>query len=136
MTRHDIRQYAFQALFAKTSNPDSQLDVVYEDLLPAGQDKPPYLTELVDGVIDHQAELDQEIKQRLSSHWELSRIAKTDLVILRIAFYELKYVDAVPTAVAINEALELAKTYSDDKSRKFINGVLGSYERDQQKQTD
>lgn len=132
MTRHDIRKYAFQTLFAKTGNPDGDVEVIYSYILPEGQDRPTYLDELVNGVLDHQDDLNAEISQRLTKGWELSRIAKTDLVILQIAFYELKYVDSVPTAVAINEALELAKTYSDDKSRKFINGVLGSYERDHQ----
>lgn len=131
LTRHEIRSYAFQTLFAKESNSDVDPQVIFNDILPEGQECPAYLTTLVNGVLHHQADLDSEISQRLTKNWELSRIAKTDLIILRIAFYELKYVDNVPTAVAINEALELAKTYSDDKSRKFINGVLGSYERSQ-----
>ena len=61
--------------------------------------------------------------------WEINRLAQTDLVILRVALYEIQFVDEVPTVVAINEALELAKTYSNDKSRKFINGALGKFER-------
>jgi len=68
--------------------------------------------------------LDAKIDQYLSTGWQLKRIAKTDLVIMRIAFYEIDYVEEVPNRVAVNEALELAKNFSDDRSRRFINGVL------------
>ena len=56
--------------------------------------------------------------------WTLQRLSKVDLMILRLAVYEILHEDDVPNRVALNEALELAKTYSDDSSRKFINGVL------------
>ncbi|MFC2671741.1 transcription antitermination factor NusB, partial [Limosilactobacillus vaginalis] len=78
---------------------------------------------------EHQEKLDEQITQLLASGWEINRLAQTDLVILRLALYEIQFVDEVPTVVAINEALELAKTYSNDKSRKFINGALGKFER-------
>lgn len=65
----------------------------------------------------------------LADNWTIDRLAKPDLVILRLGLFEMQYVDDVPTAVAINEALELAKTFSNDKSRKFINGALGKFER-------
>ena len=77
----------------------------------------------------HEEELDQEISSLLADSWTIDRLAKPDLVILRLGLFEMQYVDAVPTAVAINEALELAKTFSNDKSRRFINGALGKFER-------
>ena len=65
------------------------------------------------------------------AHWDtLSRLARPDLVILRLALYELEYTQ-VPNAVAINEALRLAHDFSDEKSYRFINGVLGSIESEQ-----
>lgn len=133
--RHQIREQAFQVLFAMQSNPDADLTAVYQSL--PHHDKhaiPEHLTALVNGVSDHQAGLDQQISSLLADDWEINRLAKTDLVILRIALFEIQYVEDVPTVVAINEALELAKTFSNDQSRKFINGALGHFERQQEAQ--
>ena len=63
------------------------------------------------------------------ARWTINRLAKPDLVILRLALFEIQYAENVPTVVAINEALELTKTFSSDKSRKFINGALGKFEK-------
>jgi N utilization substance protein B len=102
---------------------------IYDQVLNDDDEVPAYLTQLVDGVIAHQDELDASIQKLLDKKWRLSRLAKTDLVILRIALYEMQFVDNVPDAVAINEALELTKTFSDDKSKGFVNGVLGNFEK-------
>ena len=61
--------------------------------------------------------------------WELHRLAKIDLCILRIAIYEIIYREDIPIEVSINEAIEIGKTYSTDESSKFINGVLGGFVR-------
>ena len=84
-------------------------------------------------VQEHQTELDQLISDYLTDDWAINRIARANLIILRIALYELQYEQDLPAAVVINEALELAKSFSDDKSRKFINGILGHYEKDHAK---
>ncbi len=84
------------------------------------------MPELVEGVLTHQSELDAKIDQYLSSNWTLARLNKTDLLVLRLAIYEMLYVDDVPAKVALDEALQLAKEFSDDKSRRFINGVLSN----------
>ncbi|MFD1419455.1 transcription antitermination factor NusB [Lactiplantibacillus songbeiensis] len=129
LTRHEIREKAFQALFALNSNPEADENQLYQQLLnPDETDEleiPSYLSTLVTGVLTHQTELDGLIQPYLSSTWSLDRLAKTDLIILRIAFYELNYVDDVPGKVAVNEAIELTKAFSDDQSRKFVSGVLG-----------
>lgn len=131
LTRHAIREEAFQVLFALQSNPDAELETIYHSI-PHHDDRtiPAYLTQLVGGVSDHQAELDEQISSLLANDWTIDRLAKPDLIILRLALYEMQYVDEVPTAVAINEALELAKAFSNDKSRKFINGALGKFEQE------
>lgn len=130
ISRHDTRKLAFQALFALNSNPDALPQDVYEALLEdeATTTVPAYLPELVEGVLTHQSELDAKIDQHLSSNWTLARLNKTDLLILRLAIYEMFYVDNddVPAKVALDEALQLAKEFSDDKSRRFINGVLSN----------
>ena len=78
------------------------------------------------GVITNQAQLDAEIEKYLNAKWSIARLNKTDLLILRLATYEMLFVEAVPAKVALNEALQLAKEFSDDKSRRFINGVLSN----------
>lgn len=131
LTRHAIREEAFQVLFALQNNSDADLETVYQSI-PHHDEKqiPAYVKQVVTGVSDHQAELDDQISSLLASGWTINRLAKADLIILRLALYEIQYVDEVPTAVAINEALELTKTFSNDKSRKFINGALGKFEKD------
>lgn len=133
LTRHAVREEAFQVLFALQTNSDAELATVYQSIPHHDkQEIPAYLTALVKGVSNHQDELDQQISSLLASDWTIGRLAKPDLIILRIALYEIQYVDGVPTAVAINEALELAKEFSNDKSRKFINGALGKFEQEHQ----
>lgn len=131
LNRHQIREEAFQVLFALQSNPEADLATVYQSI-PHHDKKatPEYLLTLVNGVTEKQADLDQQISGLLAKNWELDRLSKADLVILRIGLFEMQYVDEVPVAVAINEALELAKTFSSDKSRKFINGALGKFEQE------
>lgn len=127
-SRHTIREAAFQTLFALASSPELDRERLYHDVLPlAPEEEPPaYLLTLVNGVQDNQAALDARIEGALASGWTLDRLARPDLVILRLALYELQYEEGVPTAVAINEALQLARSFSDDRSRKFINGVLSN----------
>lgn len=84
-----------------------------------------YIKELIDGFLHKKEEIDSIINQNLVD-WNFDRLSKIDLSIMRIALYELKYLN-VPYKVAINEAVELAKQYSGDKSPSFINGVLGGY---------
>lgn len=72
----------------------------------------------------HREEIDKDIR-KFSINWKLERMARIDVAILREAITELKYIDDVPDAVAINEAVELAKIYGTDKAPKFINAVLG-----------
>ena len=117
------------------ANPDADENQLFQQLLnPEETDAveiPAYLSTLVTGVREHQVELDAQIQPYLSQKWSLDRLAKTDLIILRIAFFELQFVDDVPTKVAVNEAIELTKAFSDDRSRKFVSGVLGKVVKNQ-----
>ena len=128
LTRHEIRIRAFQMLFALNANPEADHDDLYQQLVGGDSDAPvevpAYLWHLVEGVLAEQAQLDEQISQYLMSGWTLGRIAKTDLIILRIAFYELAHEKDIPKAAVVNEALQLAKQFSDDRSRRFVNGVL------------
>lgn len=81
--------------------------------------------EIVEGVKKNLGEIDNIIRE-CAPEWPLDKIAKVDLVILRIAIYEALYKDVTPHKVAIDEAIELAKEFGNDTSSKFVNGVLGS----------
>ncbi|MDO4902970.1 MAG: transcription antitermination factor NusB [Limosilactobacillus sp.] len=130
-TRHAIREEAFQVLFALQNNTEADLLEIYQSI-PGHDDAdmPAYVKQVVNGVVEHQDELDAQITSLLASGWTINRLAKADLTILRLALYEMQYVDEVPAVVAINEALELTKTFSNDQSRKFINGALGKFEQE------
>jgi N utilization substance protein B len=128
LNRHQIRKIAFQVLFAKHMNADANVEDLYRQLIPSQSDQPTvvpeYLVTLVNGVTEKEAELDEQISPLLANKWSISRLANPDLIILRLGLYEMEYSAEVPTRVALNEALELAKEFSDDNSRRFINGVL------------
>lgn len=85
-----------------------------------------FVERLVDGVLDHTAELDDKLRP-IAPEWPLEQIARIDRAVLRLGLYELLYcADTVPPKVTINEAVELAKSFGSDNSSKFINGVLGT----------
>ena len=85
-----------------------------------------YLKDVISAFVQNREKINEIINQVLSDKWKMNRLAKIDLAILRTAITEIKYV-ATPYKVAINEALELSKKFSDEKSTKFINGVLKDY---------
>ncbi len=88
-----------------------------------------YAYSLVEGVEDHLEEIDERLSTS-SRNWKIERMPVMDLAILRIALYEMLYVDAVPISVSINEAVEMAKSFGgDDDSPKFVNGILGNLAR-------
>ena len=88
-----------------------------------------FVDNLTFGVTAHQDELDNIIGQ-YAQGWALNRLAKVDLTILRMAVYELMYMREIPVGAAINEAVELAKRFAEEKSSSFVNGILGSVARE------
>lgn len=87
-----------------------------------------FTIELVKGVLSNLAEVDTLIKKH-ASHWSLERMANIDRNILRVAIYEMIFIESIPKSVSINEAVELAKKYSTESSFGFVNGVLGRIEK-------
>lgn len=87
-----------------------------------------FIQSLVDGTVQNAAVLDEQIAAYLKD-WTLERIARVDLAILRLSFYELLYLQDAPETVIISEAVEMAKRYSTDRSGAFVNGVLGALSR-------
>jgi transcription antitermination factor NusB len=122
MNRRTARRKALEGLF--------QVDVgkldpheVFQTLLPEAGEEDPFLHDLYFGTIAHMKEIDELIAAHLN-HWTLERLANVDRNIMRLAVFELKYMDDIPPSVSINEAVEIAKIYGDGQSPKFINGVL------------
>ncbi len=87
-----------------------------------------FARELVGGVVSRQAEIDRRIEQS-TENWKMGRLAKVDLVLLRMAAYELMYCPDIPSSVSLNEAVEIAKRFGTGDSPAFINGVLDQLAR-------
>lgn len=124
--RRQNRTAAFRFLYQWEMNPPDDVATELNDFLGKLEKKEGYFSyaiELVDGILGKLEEIDALINE-LVANWEFSRIAKTDLAILRLGIYEILYRIDVPPVVVIDEALEISKDFSSDNSRKFLNGVL------------
>lgn len=106
---------------------------LYAGELPAKQKK--YIVSTVVGVGEHLTELDEAI-EKYSDNWNTNRLSHITVALLRLALYEMKYAEDVPTGTAINEAVELAKKYDSKEAAGFINGVLGTASRSEDKQDE
>ncbi|SEP72995.1 transcription antitermination factor NusB [Piscibacillus halophilus] len=121
--RRQARERAVQALYQI----DINKNVSYQNMTESLQeDLNGYSKKLINGVMSHLSEIDQEISDKLE-HWSFNRIATVEKTVLRIAVYEMLYEDSVPKEVSVNEAVELAKRFNEEKSGKFINGVLSKF---------
>lgn len=127
--RHErtvARESALALLYSSDITDESVADIVDAGQYPADDiEFAPYAEALVRGVQAHRAEIDERLSST-SENWTLDRMPVVDRAILRLAVYEMIYVDEVPVSVTINEAVELAKAYGgEDDSSRFVNGVLG-----------
>ena len=127
--RHErtvARESALALLYSSDITDESVADIVDAGQYPADDiEFAPYAEALVRGVQAHRAEIDERLSST-SENWALDRMPVVDRAILRLAVYEMIYVDEVPVSVTINEAVELAKAYGgEDDSSRFVNGVLG-----------
>lgn len=128
LSRPEIREGAFLELYQLTFGTTlEEIDELNSESFDMAKNE--QTDELVKGVLEHDEEL-CAIIAKYSEKRALSRIAKVNLTILKIAVYEMKYCDRVPNAAAINEAVELAKKYSHKSDSGFINGILNSYMRE------
>lgn len=111
-------QALFQVDLAKTPWKEALQNTLEED-----ETITPFMEQLTKGTIEHLAEIDEILKRHLIN-WRLERLGYVDRAILRMAIYEMKYVDEIPANVTLNEAIELAKAFGGEESGKFVNGVL------------
>ena len=127
MSRKDARDNAFKCVYEYEFNKEKSIEEIlnscYEENEVNDSEKE-YIDEVVSGVIKNIEKIDENILKHLKN-WSMSRIAKIDLAILRVAIYEITYMsDVIPYKVSINEAVELAKKYGNPDSKSFVNGLL------------
>lgn len=127
MSRSELREHIFRMLFRIEFNNEEEMkdqEKLYFELLDeVKEEDQEYILNKYKKIVDKLEEIDNAINE-LSTGWKTTRMNRVDLTILRLATYEVKWDDEVPTGVAINEAVELAKKYSSDSGPAFINGVL------------
>ena len=144
MTRSTAREIAIQLGFAAAATGEAPQDLFerffdrehYETLAEEdalyqeypGKQQLEYIRRLTQAIEDHRSEIDEYIR-RYAKGWKLERISKTALAVLRCAICEILYMEDVPNAAAINEAVELAKGYDEPDTVSFVNGVLGGFMR-------
>ncbi len=144
MTRTEAREIAVRLCYEVSSKEcsagevlDSFFELEYYDTL-SEEDKlfgsypderqKEYIRELVSGIGEHSAELDGYV-EKYARGWSFGRISRTALAVLKTCMYELLYMPDVPTGVAVNEAVEIAKHYDEPETVSFVNGILGSFAR-------
>lgn len=144
MTRGDARELAVHLIYSQTFTGDEPEQVVaarleknYYELLAAENEvyserpkgaQRAYIDTVVSGVINRMDMLN-EIIQKHSISWDVSRISRLARTIMQLAIYEIQFVDDVPTGVAVSEAVRLAKKYDGGDTGAFVNGILGAYAR-------
>ena len=127
MSRSELREHIFRMLFRIEFNNEAEMseqETLYFDLLDDFSEKEQeYILNKYKAIKEKVEEIDNLLNE-LSEGWKTTRMNRVDLTILRLATYEIKWDVDVPTGVAINEAVELAKRYSSDQGPAFVNGVL------------
>ena len=127
MSRSELREHIFRMLFRVEFVSEEEMkeqEALYFELLEEVSEKDQaYISGKYNAILEKLEEIDNVLNE-LSTGWKTSRMNRVDLTVLRLATYEIKWDEDVPTSVAINGAVELAKKYSSDSGPAFINGVL------------
>lgn len=125
MTRKRAREEAFILIFEKVFNDCSIEEIL--DIAAEVRDLEPddYINKVFYGVYDNLEEIDGFISENAVG-WKISRISKTALAILRLAIYEIRFMEDIPNPVSINEAVELSKKYATTEDASFVNGILST----------
>lgn len=126
ISRYKKREQAFLLCFESLFS-DADIDELADN---AGDARDEFLSDYaidcVKGIKKHQEEIDKKISSNLKAGWKINRISKVSLAIMRVAVFEMLYLEDIPVSVSINEAVELSKKYTVEDDTAFINGVLGA----------
>lgn len=125
MTRKQAREEAFILVFEKEFNGNTTEEILEAAAEARELEPDDYIKTVFSGVYNNLTEIDGLISEN-SVGWSINRISKTALCILRLALFEIKYMDDIPVSVSINEAVELAKKYATKEDASFINGILST----------
>ncbi len=129
MNRSAIRENTFKLIYSleiqKEQNIEEQIELFIEANEIKDTEAQKYIKEVILGIRENEEMILKNIEQNLKTEWRINRISKIDLSVLKLAIYEIKC-NEIPYKVAINEAVELAKKYGEEKSKNFVNGVLAS----------
>lgn len=126
MSRKKARDNAFKCIYELEFDNEKNIEKLLEFCYLENEnqsDEKKYIDEVVSGVNKNIEKIDSIILSKLKN-WSMDRIAKIDLAILRLAIYEIMYMDDIPVKVTANEAVELAKIYGNNDSKSFVNGVI------------
>ena len=128
MNKSTIRELTFKLLYSlevQKSYEDEDIELYFEDIELDTENIKRQIKEDVNSIKENNDELENQISANLKSDWNIERISKVNIVLLKLAIYEMLY-KKVPYKVVINEVVELAKKYGEDTSSSFINGVLAT----------
>ena len=125
MTRREIRECAFIIIFEKQFNSDDIEYIIDSAIESEIYKENDFSKNEILGVFSNLDLIDNTISENLKN-WSINRLSKVSLAILRLAVYEIIFVDDIPNSVSINEAVELAKKYGVEDDAKYVNGVLGA----------
>ena len=127
MKRSEAREQAFKLLYSlqliEDKDIEEQLNLFLEENNIVDKDAIDYIKDIIIGTNKNNIEIEKTISENIKSDWDITRISKIDLTLLKLGIYEIVY-SKLPYKVVINEVVELAKKYGDDKSKSFVNGVL------------
>ena len=131
MTRTEIRELTFELLYSleiqkmEQEEYNEQIKLFLVEQNVSQEKAKTYMTETVNGIAKNKEKILELISQNLKEKWDISRVSKINLTLLKLATYEIMYTE-LPYKVVVNEAVEIAKKYGDDASPSFINGVLAN----------
>ena len=131
MSRREIREQIFKLLFRiefyqKEEMAQQEAFFFEDEENEASEKESIQISEKVNRIVEKLEEIDRSLNEKAKG-WETDRMGKVDLTILRLAVYEILFDEEIPTGVAINEAVELAKKFGQDSSAAFVNGVLAKF---------
>ena len=131
MNKSEVREEVFKLMYSlevQKNNSNEQIDIFLEDSELSDKIRA-NIKDAAAGIVELNSKIEEEISKNLKSEWNLERISKINMSILKIAIYEIVY-KKLPYRISINEAVELAKKYGDENSASFVNGILASVVKD------